>query len=78
MKKLDFFFRFWEEGRAMSLGYLQGLSFVFLLILGLSSILDLVFSQINLSQALNFAIENDFKRSHRTFVKAQRKFDAID
>ena len=61
----------------MSLGYLQGLSFVFFLILGLTSILDFMFSQINLSQALNFAIENDLRRSQKTLFKAERKFDAL-
>ena len=61
----------------MSLGYLQGLSFVFFLILGLTSILDFMFSQINLSQALNFAIENDVRRSQKTLFIAERKFDAL-
>jgi len=61
----------------MSLGYLQGLSFVFFLILGLTSVLDFVFSQINLSQALNLAIENDLRRSQKTLFKAKRKFEAL-
>ena len=63
----------------MKLGYLQGLSFTFFLIFGLASLLDLVFSQIGLSQALNFEIIEDqnLGRSHEALSRAIREFPGL-
>ena len=63
----------------MKLGYLQGLSFTFFLIFGLASLLDLVFSQIGLRQALNFEIVEDqnLRRSHETLSRATRDFPGL-
>ena len=58
----------------MSLGYLQGLSFVFFLILGLATILDLVFSEINLSQAVHLAVDNQWPRMQKSLLQAQIKY----
>ena len=45
--------------------YIQGLATTFLLIFGLISLLDLLFSEINLSNVLASAVQNDIKRRSR-------------
>ena len=45
--------------------YVQGLATTFLLIFGLISLLDLLFSEINLSDALASAVKNDVRRRSR-------------
>ena len=45
--------------------YIQGLATTFLLIFGLISLLDLLFSEINLSDALASAVKNDVRRRSR-------------
>jgi hypothetical protein len=46
----------------LSTDYVQGLVVTFMLVLGLVSLLDMVFSTVNLSDALAFAMANDIKR----------------
>ena len=45
--------------------YIQGLATTFLLIFGLITLLDFLFSEINLSNALASAVKNDNRRRSR-------------
>jgi hypothetical protein len=47
----------------LSVQYIQGFGLTALLIFGLLSVLDLIFSQVKLSDALSFAIDKDLPLS---------------
>ena len=54
-----------RQASSLSKSYVQGLATTFMLVFGLVSILDLIFSRISLTQALSFALDHDIRRQQR-------------
>ena len=54
-----------RQASSLSKTYVQGLATTFMLVFGLVSILDLIFSRISLTQALSFALDHDIRRQQR-------------
>jgi hypothetical protein len=55
-----------------SIHYIQGFGLTALLIFGLLSVLDLIFSQVKLSDALSFAIDKELplSQNEKTFYRS--------
>ena len=51
-----------RQASSLSKSYVQGLATTFMLVFGLVSLLDLIFSRISLTQALSFALDHDIRR----------------
>merc|ERR1712018_356953 len=51
-----------RQASSLSKCYVQGLATTFMLVFGLVSILDMIFSRISLTQALSFALDHDIRR----------------